>query len=388
MERLVSACLILTLSLCLGSVARASTLASPVERVVEAQLRELDMAEIRRVFAGLDADTRAQLPSLELRQIIFGGKGVEWGRLFGDILSYLFREVVANSRLLGQLIILAVFAALLQNLQMAFASSDTTDVSMACCLLLLVYVALGSFQVAVTAAMCAIDAMTSLMYALLPMLSTMLAAVGGMTSAALMHPILIAAVGMMGRIVQELIFPLLQVAVVLSIVGNLFQGFSVKRLANLVERSGSLILGTAFVAFAAMIIGRGMLAPVADGVSIRAAKYLGGKIMPVLGNTFAQALDVAVGGSLLIKNGLGIFGLSAILAIVIFPLAKIVALVFIFRVVTALIEPISDVRLVSAMNSCGNVLSIVFVALMTVTLMFLVTITVVVSMGNLTAVLR
>ncbi|NMB44975.1 MAG: stage III sporulation protein AE [Firmicutes bacterium] len=379
---------LLIIIICSTNIVQASSLLSPIEKVVETQLGELDIADIERTLANLDADIQAQLPSLELSQMIFRGKGVEWGKLFPDLIRYLFREVVANSRLLGELVMLAIVAALLQNLQTAFLSSDTIDVSVACCLLILLYVALHSFQLAIAAGIGAIDSMTSLMYALLPLLSTTLAAVGGLTSAALMHPMLMAAVGMMGMLVQKVVFPLLQIAIVLGIVGNLFHGFPVKRLAALLERSGSLLLGTAFVAFAAMIIARGMLAPVVDGVTIRAAKYLGGKIMPVLGNTFAQALDVAVGGSLLIKNGLGVFGLSVILVIVAFPLVKIVALLFIYRLVTALIEPISDTRLVSAMASCGNILAIVFVAVMTVTLAFLLTITVMVGMGNLTAVLR
>ena len=117
-----------------------------------------------------------------------------------------------------------------------------------------------------------------------------------------MHPILVVSVGLMGMLIQQVIFPLLRVAVVLGIAGNLFHEFPVKRLAGLAERVAGLLLGTAFVAFAAVVTARGMLAPVADGVTIRAAKYLGGKIMPILGNTFSQALDVAVGGSLLIKN--------------------------------------------------------------------------------------
>ncbi|NMB12994.1 MAG: stage III sporulation protein AE [Firmicutes bacterium] len=387
-HKLVYTLIIFTMVSCFSSMARASFLSSPIEKVVEAQLEELDMADIERTLSGLDAEIQAQLPSLDLSQMIFGGKGIEWGKLVQDLFQHLFREVVANSRLLAQLIVLAIVAALLQNLQTAFLSSDAIDVSMACCLLLLVHVALNSFRLAVAAGTGAIEAMTSLMYALLPLLSTTLAAVGGFTSAALMHPILVTAVGLMGMLVERVVFPLLQIAIVLSIVGNLFQGFPVRRLAGLMERSGSLVLGTAFVAFAAMILARGMLAPVADGVSIRAAKYLGGKIMPVLGNTFAQALDVAVGGSLLIKNGLGMFGLSAILVIVAFPLVKILALLFIYRIVTALIEPISDARLVSALTSCGNTLAIVFVAVMVVTLMFFVTITVMVGMANLTALIR
>ncbi|NLJ24045.1 MAG: stage III sporulation protein AE [Firmicutes bacterium] len=391
MLRVIHISLIVAIMICFisfASVTFASPLVSPMEQVVKVQLEELDLKQLERTLSGLDADIQAQLPSLELGQLMRGGSGIEWGRLGRDLLAYLFREVVANSRLMVQLIVLAIVAAVLQNLQTAFVFSDTMDVSLASCLLLLIYIAVNSFQLAVAAGVGAIDTMTSLMYALLPLLSTTLAAVGGLTSAALMHPLLMTAVGMMGVLVQRVVFPLLQIAIVLAIVGNLFQGFPVRRLANLLERSGSLLLGTAFVAFAAMIIARGMLAPVADGVTIRAAKYLGGKIVPVLGNTFAQALDVAVGGSLLIKNALGMFGLCAILIIVTFPLVKIVALLLIFRVVTALVEPISDARLVSAMTSCGNVLAIVFVAVMTVALMLFLTITVMVGMGNLTATIR
>ena len=378
----------LLLIICWTAPVLASSTPAPLAKVVEAQLEELDIGEIERMIAGLDAEVRAQLPTLELRQVISGSQGIDWSKLIQELARYLFKEVVANFRLLGQLVILAIVSALLQNLQTAFVSSDALNVPMVACLLLLLHVALNSFQLAVGVGMGAIDTMTSLMYALLPLLSTTLAAIGAFTTAALMHPILVAAVGLMGTLVQRVVFPLLQLSVVLNIVGNIFQGFPVRRLAALMERTGSLMLGGAFVGFAAMLTARGMLAPVADGVAIRAAKFVGGKIMPVLGNTFAQALDVAVGGSLLIKNGLGAFGLGAILVIVAFPLVKILAILFTYRIVTALIEPISDPRLVTAMASCGNVLSIIFVAVMIVTLTFFLTITVMVGMGNLTAMLR
>ncbi|NLY29345.1 MAG: stage III sporulation protein AE [Firmicutes bacterium] len=387
MQKLTAAFL-LVLIISTLAYAQASSLNSALEKVVEAQLGELDTGEIQRTLASIDEGLKAQLPSLNLREIILGGKGIDWATLVQELFQYLFREVVANVRLLTGLLVLAVMGALLQNLQVSFLSSDSIDVSVACCLLVLLHLSLNSFQVAAAAGAGAIDAMTSLMYALLPLLSTTLAAVGGVTSAALMHPILVVTVGLMGMLIQQVIFPLLRVAVVLGIAGNLFHEFPIKRLAALAERAAGLLLGTAFVAFAAVVTARGMLAPVADGVTMRAAKYLGGKIMPILGNTFAQALDVAVGGSLLIKNGLGVLGLSGILLIAAFPLVKILALVFIYRIVTAVIEPISDSRLVSAMASCGNILTVVFVAVLTAALVFFLTITLMVGMGNLTAVLR
>ncbi|NMB23993.1 MAG: hypothetical protein GX986_00500 [Firmicutes bacterium] len=376
------------LIICLGVPAAASSAPTPLAKVVEAQLDLLDMGEMERLIANLDGEVQAQLPTLDIGQLILGNQGIDWGNLLGALTRYLFREVVANSRLLARLVVLAIMSGLLQNLQIASLGPDALDVPMVACLLLLLHVALNSFQLAVGVGIRAIDTMATLMYVLLPLLSTTLAAVGAFTTVALMHPILIASVGLMSSLVQHGVFPMLRLSIVLGVVGNTFPGFPLRRLATLFERVGSLILGGAFVGFAAMITARGMLAPVADGVAIRAAKYVGGKVMPVLGNTFAQALDVAVGGSLLIKNGLGAFGLGAILVIVAFPLVKVLAILFTYRIVTALIEPISDPRLVAAMASCGSIISIIFVAVMTVTLAFLLTITVLVGMGNLTAMLR
>ncbi|HHV93335.1 MAG TPA: stage III sporulation protein AE [Firmicutes bacterium] len=388
MGRLAWAALLLTLIISSTGSTEASQLDAALEKVVEVQLTELDTREIERTLASIDAQLEAQLPSLDLKEIIFGGKGVDWIKVGQDLINHLFREVVANLRLLTGLLVLAVMGALMQNLQASFLSSDSVDISVACCLLMLLHLSIKAFQLAVTAGTKAVDAMMSLMYALLPLLTTALAAVGGMTSAAVMHPILIAAVGLMGMLVQKVVFPLLQVTVALGIAGNLFPDFPVKRLAGLVERTAGLLLGTAFVAFTAVVAARGMLAPVADGVTMRAAKYLGGKIVPILGNTFSQALEVAVGGSLLIKNGLGVLGLSAIILIAAFPLIKILALVFIYRIVTAVIEPISDSRLVAAMASCGSVLTIVFVAVLISAVIFLLIITLLVGMGNLTALIR
>jgi len=386
--RLAWAALLLTLIISSTGSTEASQLDAALEKVVEVQLTELDTREIERTLASIDAQLEAQLPSLDLKEIIFGGKGVDWIKVGQDLINHLFREVVANLRLLTGLLVLAVMGALMQNLQASFLSSDSVDISVACCLLMLLHLSIKAFQLAVTAGTKAVDAMMSLMYALLPLLTTALAAVGGMTSAAVMHPIFIAAVGLMGMLVQKVVFPLLQVTVALGIAGNLFPDFPVKRLAGLVERTAGLLLGTAFVAFTAVVAARGMLAPVADGVTMRAAKYLGGKIVPILGNTFSQALEVAVGGSLLIKNGLGVLGLSAIILIAAFPLIKILALVFIYRIVTAVIEPISDSRLVAAMASCGSVLTIVFVAVLISAVIFLLIITLLVGMGNLTALIR
>ncbi len=126
----------------------------------------------------------------------------------------------------------------------------------------------------------------------------------------------------------------------------------------------------------------------ADGVALRTSKFLAGAVIPVVGGMMADAMEVVMGGSLLIKNAIGVFGMATLLVMLAFPLLKIFALVIIYRVATALVEPISDARLVDALGAMANTLTLVMAAVATAALMFFIVITVVVGVGNLAAVVR
>ena len=93
------------LIICLGVPVAASSAPTPLAKVVEAQLDLLDIGEMERLIANLDGEVQAQLPSLDIGQLILGNQGIDWGNLLGALTRYLFREVVANSRLLARLVV-------------------------------------------------------------------------------------------------------------------------------------------------------------------------------------------------------------------------------------------------------------------------------------------
>ena len=133
---------------------------------------------------------------------------------------------------------------------------------------------------------------------------------------------------------------------------------------------------------------RGAIAPIADGISLRTAKYLTRTIIPIAGGMFADTLEVVVGGSLLIKNAVGIFGLVMILCLVAAPLIKVVAMVFIYKLVGAVLEPLCDKRMVQSLEIMESSLILVIIALATVALMFFLAITILVGIGNLAVFMR
>ena len=363
---------------------------TPLEEAVEEQLRHLDTRELDAFLEGLDADIRRQLPVRSVRDVILdpaGGLKLDPAAFARDLLQYLVGEVTVQSRLLAQLVVVAVLCALLQNLAASF-SRAATDFGFLATYMVVIFLGLQSFSMASAIGRETLAGMSSFMLALLPLLSTMLAAVGALSSAALFHPLLVTSVTLVATVIDRVVFPLLLLAAVLGVVGRLAAEFPVSRLAGLFRQGAVTVLGLAFTVFLGVMVIRGAIAPVADGVALRAAKFAAGTFIPIVGGMMADAVEVVVGGSLLVKNALGVLGLVTLLVMLAFPLMKVLALVVIYRLATAMVQPISDPRLVDALGTMADSLTVLMVAVATAALMFFVGILVVVGVGNLAAVVR
>jgi len=373
-----------------GAAAQEPWAANPLYEAVEEQLRRLDTGELDAFFQGLDEEIRRQLPVQSLGDLLLDPGGdlrLDPVALARDLLQYLSREVLVQSRLLAQLVLLAVLCALLQNLASSL-SRAATDLGFLVAYMVVIFLGVQSFALASGIGRETMADMRSLMLALLPLLSTMLAAVGAFSSAALFHPLLITAVNLVVHVIDQVVFPLLLLAAVLGVVGRLAAEFPVSRLAGLLRQGAVVFLGLGFTLFLGVMVIRGAIAPVADGVGLRAAKFLAGTFIPVVGGMMADAVEVVVGGSLLVKNALGVLGMVTLLVLLAFPMMKVLALVVIYRLATALAQPISDPRLVDALGTMADTLTVLVVSVATAALMFFVAIVVVVGVGNLAAVVR
>lgn len=361
-----------------------------LREAVEEQLRLLDTRALDELLQGLDEDIRQRLPASGLRDVLLnpqGGLRLNPAELGLEMIRYLLQEVVFQSHLLGQLVVLAVLCGLLHNLAGSL-SKAATEFGFLAAYMVVIFIGLQSFSLAADIGRGTLTTMSGFMMALLPLLSTMLAAVGAVSSAALFHPLLVTSVTLVVNLIEQVVFPLLFLAAALGVVGRIATEFPLTRIADLFRQGAVTALGFFFTLFLGVMVIRGAIAPVADGVALRASKFLAGAFIPVVGGMMADAMEVVMGGSLLIKNAIGVFGMATLLVMLAFPLLKIFALVIIYRLATALVEPISDARLVDALGAMAQTLTLVMAAVATAALMFFIVITVVVGIGNLAAVVR
>ena len=356
------------------------------------QMSGLDLNSVEKYLDEINRDLNTYMPQLNLKDMIGklarGELGISAGEVVKGLLKYLFREMVANSRLLGQLLILSVLCAILQNVQAAFEQSTVGKVAWSVCFLVLLTLALGSFTMAIQTGRQAIDDMVSFMNAMLPVLITLLTAMGNFTTAAVFHPLTLVVLSTISTLIKNVVFPLIFFAVILGLANNITTRVEVSKLAALLRQWSIGLLGLFFTVFLGFLMVQGIAGSVADGVAMRTAKFGIGVFVPVVGKLFSDALEAVVGTSLLLKNAVGLVGIIAVFFICAFPILKIVSIMLIYKIGAAIIQPIGDKMIADSLNIMGDSLTTVFVAVASVGIMFFFVIAIVIGAGDFSLMLR
>lgn len=359
--------------------------------LINEQMQRLDFSQVEQIVEQMNQEVGDYLPSIDWRQMLQDIRRgeVDWnlGTILGGIGRYFFQEVVANSALLVQLVILAVVCAVLQNLQGAFEGT-VGKLAHVVCYLTLITIAIGSFTMAVEVGREATDRMIIFVQALLPILLTMMVALGGFTTVTLLKPFIVGSLGIFSSVINYIVIPLIFLSAVLSIVNQLLGHFRVSRLADLLRQAGIWCLGLVMTLFIGVLGIQGVIGSVADGITLRAAKFATGTFIPVIGGAFADAIDAVIGYSLLLKNSIGILGLIILFGLCLFPVLKIFAITLAFKIAGVLIQPLGDESTGEVLQNLSGSLGLIMVTVASIGLMFFMTITIIVSTGSLTTMLR
>ncbi|MFP4661888.1 MAG: stage III sporulation protein AE [Halanaerobiales bacterium] len=362
------------------------------EDVILQQLDNLNLRDLQKEINRINDRVDTYLPEINLQDILIGFiRGeleVSWSNIVKTILKYLGKEVTANFNLLGQIIILSVISAVLSIFHQSFSSKTISNTANVIIFLIISVLILQAFNLAIQIGIETINTMVSFIQALLPILLSLLVSMGALTSAAIFHPLTLMIITVLSTSVKYIIFPMIFLSVVLNIVTRINLDFSLSRLAGLFKEISMGMLGLMFMLFIGGLLLQGGAAAITDSLSLRTAKYLTGTFVPVIGKIFSDAVDLIVGCSLIIKNGLNLFGMVVIIIIIAYPIVKIIALIFIYKLASAIVQPVADGRLVNILNDTGNSLIMVFVVVSAVSVMFFVVLTIIVGTANLTVMMR
>ncbi len=386
---LISIALVGILMLPVSSLAEVLQESTVTSELVDLS-QEIDLSQVRDMLNQLDQDVQESLPDFSLSKIFEDLKNGEVNlspeNLGSSILKAILKEVVTNAPLIAKMLVLAVLCAVINQLQSAF-TGEVSKVSKMLVYLVLFGLAITSFRIAVDTGSGAIDNMVTFMQAILPVMYTILLAMGNLTSAALFKPVIMGSLVFLTTVIKNVVLPLFFLSVVLRLFNNISQQFKLSKLASLLEFGGKLSIGIVLTVFIGIMSVQGVTGGVADGVTLRTAKY-SADLIPVVGKFFKDAVELVVSSGILLKNALGLVSLLAIVLITLAPVIKIIAMMFTFKISAALVEPLGEKELADSLQDMSKGLLYIFAVVASVGVMFFMAIAIVIGAGDLSVMLR
>ena len=233
-----------------------------------------------------------------------------------------------------------------------------------------------------------VSRMSEGMQGLFPLLLTMMAAVGGSSGSALMQPAVVAAASAMTGLIREVTVPLATAAAILTMLCHLGEGLRLQRLADFAHQCAAWTLGVCFTVFIGVLTTRAVTAAAIDGVTLRTAKYAMSNLIPVVGGLLADTVDTLVGSGMLVQGALGVTGLILIASYALVPLCQTLASAMLYRLTSALMQPVSDGPLCQCIHGFGRILMLLFIIQLCAAAMFLMLIAQLIAVSGMTMMLR
>ncbi len=360
------------------------------ESIIDQQMESLNISELEELLQDI-INTNEILPKIDVKDFLgslIKGKVSLDGKNIGRGVSQLFfNEIINNLSLISKILIITLISSLLTNLQNTFDNESIAQIANYVTYILIVMLVINSYSQAISLGKQTTERMVNFMQIILPILLTLLTATGGPNTKLLFHPIVIATVNIIGALIKDLIFPLIFFSFIIGMISNLSQRLEFNKLSELSRQVITFAISASLTIFIGIITMYGITSKI-DGITIRTAKFAVDKFIPIIGSFLSDAVETVVGCSAILKNGIGAIGLLTLFLICIAPIIKIVVLLFVYKLIAAVIQPVASSNIVECFSQVSKSLLLILVSVLSTATMFFITITIIVEAGNAALMLR
>lgn len=193
---------------------------------------------------------------------------------------------------------------------------------------------------------------------LLPVLSSAVAAQGGITTAAALYAGTMLFVSLLSRVIAVFFIPAVYLFLAASAANNVTEEGSLGRLKDLLKSAVSWSLKTIITVFTSYIGITGVISGTTDAAALKAAKVTISSVVPVVGGILSDASEAVLVGAGLIKNSIGIYGIFAVISIYAEPFVVIGVQYFVLKFTAAICSIIGSKKITGLIDDYSTAMGL------------------------------
>lgn len=274
------------------------------------------------------------------------------------------------------ILLLVIIAAIFSNFSEVFHSTQVSEISFSMLYMLLITICLNNFRILVESASDNVTRLMEFMELLGPVYFMAVAISTGSSTSITFYQLVLLLIFVIEILILDFLIPLTQVYLMIKILGEISTEIHLTKFAELIETIVSWLLKSLLAGVIGLNVIQGLISPAIDSIK-RSIMTKGGEALPIIGDAIGGTTEVVLGTAVLIKNGIGVAGMIVCLIICLSPMIQMGVTALVYQLVCALVQPISDKRMVDCISSMANGTKLLLRIVFTTGVLFLLTVAVV-----------
>lgn len=221
-----------------------------------------------------------------------------------------------------------------------------------------------------------IERMTDFMKALIPVYMICIGASEGQAVEASYYQVALLVITIIDIFCLKILLPIINIYVILVVINNLYSEDYLSKACELIKNATSFIIKGMITVVMGINVIRQMFLPINSAMGGITAKNVL-SLASGMGGSANNIAQLVYGTGNLLKNAIGGAGLIVLSIIVLVPLIKIAVFIFSYQFTNAIIQPISDKKIVNCLDGITSGVILMLRMVFAVSLMFVITIAII-----------
>lgn len=218
---------------------------------------------------------------------------------------------------------------------------------------ILMVLLMQSFFLVRDIAMEGINGILKFLHALIPTYTMTMVFTGNGITGAMAYELAFFLIYLIEFVMKTILSPMIHVFVLVLFLNHLFEEDKLSKLAEFIEKIIGLILKMSFGIVIGLSVVQSILTPMKDRLANN-VMLSGVSAIPGIGGALGSAGEIIFSCGMLVKNSVGIAGLLILVVIALVPIAKIGCFWGMYHLLSILLQPITDRRLVECVSGVAR----------------------------------
>lgn len=306
-----------------------------------------------------------------IKDVVFSkGFDVKINKILNYILKILFEEVFINYKIIKNIILIALLSSFFKILTESFKNKGIAEIGFYTNYIVIAMILINAFNVIIDIVYGVINGIYNIINAVMPILVSLLFMSGASGSATIFSSFILMSLTILSFFMKNVFIPLISSTFILNIINYITPKEILNKLIEFLRWIITFSLRSIALGLGFIISMQRLGAPILNGAINRTAKTFI-SFVPVIGDAMTGAVDSIMYFVGFLKGGIGIGIFVAIILCFIIPIIKLVSIIIIYKITAVLIEPISDNRITSSVDTISEYGKIVLSSLMIFLVLFI-----------------